>query len=911
VLVVQSSRKSSRFEARLGRIVRAPLFVLTALVSACGGGGGDGGGDPPASVGAEPTTSLAITSFAPSSGGVGSVITVTGSGFTGVQNVRIGSLETAFTVVSDAELAFAVPAGAQSGRIELAAAGRTVLSASDLAVTLVPQLAAVTPTTVLPGARVTLAGVNLDRVTRVRVNATTLPIVSQTSTAIAVDVPVGATSGAITLEDASGSRPQPQQLTIVAPLALTSFSPTSIVTGRTLTINGTALDRATEVVFTGGASAPIATRNGSTRITVTVPDAAATGALRVRGNAADEAVSASPLTVTPAIRVDASAVYRVATAGASVTITGSGLMEVSAVSVQGTTAPIVSRSASQLIFTVPPAVTCGPISLLSSSQPSVAAGSVIVGAGCSVTIGGIEFGQVVGQSTTDVRQRLVPGKETWVRVYLLSTEAGLVSPTVRLTGYRGAAILGTISLTGPATLPQSSGAAVPAAVRYSETQSFNAELPAAWVAAGLSIRVEVDPEQRFGPMTTLDATPNVGSQTRLEVVLVPVVSGGFVPTVPSASAVLNEITRRFPIARDRISVTTRASYTLTSTTNGLDTQSEWSSALSELRQLRDAENPGNTYRYYFGFVRRAGGGIAGIGYLPGRAALGWDSSTGWSRTLSHELGHNFGRPHAPCGGVTNPDPSYPPEYANGILGPQPLIDSVPPALDVLSPVNQTDIMGYCNGVWFSDYNYRLLQTHLEAQPQAMLAQAQFADAPADLLLISGRLGVEGVTLNPLQALRGTPSSQAGGYTLRLTTRDGRTIDHPFDAQEVDHGEPLERHFSVSVLNPGPLERAEVRQDGVMLPLATGLARAQTARTAVAEPLALDWSERAGRLDLQWNGGAASYVSVTHVLNGTRTVLALNRQGGSLSVDTSGLPPGGTFEVSATNRFSAHAVTLQR
>jgi hypothetical protein len=375
--------------------------------------------------------------------------------------------------------------------------------------------------------------------------------------------------------------------------------------------------------------------------------------------------------------------------------------------------------------------------------------------------------------------------------------------------------------------------------------------------------------------------------------------------------VLDEITRRFPIPRDRIRVTTRASYTLTSTTNGLDTQSEWSSALSELRQLRDAENPGNAYRYYFGFVRRSGGGIAGIGYLPGRAALGWDSSTGWSRTLSHELGHNFGRPHAPCGGVTNPDPNYPPEYANGILGPQPLIDSVPSALDVISPVNQTDIMGYCNGAWFSDYNYRLMQTHLEAQPQAVTAQAQFIAAPADLLLISGRVGVQGVVLNPVLALRGTPSAQAGAYTLRLTTRDGRTIDHPFDAEEVDHGEPLERHFSLTVLNPGPLERVEVRHDAVALPLASGLARAQAARAAAAEPLTLDWSERAGQLDLKWNASAASHVSVTHVLNGARTVLALNRQGGSLTVDTGGLAPGGVFEVSATDRFGARAVTLQR
>jgi trimeric autotransporter adhesin len=270
---------------------------------------------------------------------------------------------------------------------------------------------------------------------------------------------------------------------------------------------------------------------------------------------------------------------------------------------------------------------------------------VVVGSGCAATLAGIEFAQAFAQPSTDPRQRLVPGKETWVRVLLLASQSGVASPTVRLTGYRGVAILGTLDMAGPSAVPAGSGTTVPDAVRYDERQSYNVELPAAWVASGLSVRIEVDPEQRLGPAIIADATPRIGNPTRLNIVLVPVVSGGFTPTLPSATAVVNELERRFPLARSSITVTTRAPYTLSSVTDGLDTQTEWSSALSELRQLRDLENPGNSsYRYYYGFVRRSGGSVAGIGYVPGRTALGWDSASGWSRTMSHELGHNFSRP---------------------------------------------------------------------------------------------------------------------------------------------------------------------------------------------------------------------------------------------------------------------------
>jgi hypothetical protein len=219
-------------------------------------------------------------------------------------------------------------------------------------------------------------------------------------------------------------------------------------------------------------------------------------------------------------------------------------------------------------------------------------------------------------------------------------------------------------------------------------------------------------------------------------------------------------------------------------------------------------------------------------------------------------------------------------------------------------------MGYCSGSWFSDYNYRLMQTHLESQPQTALAFAQAAPVSSDMLLVAGAIGLDGVTLNPVKALRGFPAAGSGDYTLRLVTRDGRTIEHAFDAELVDHAMPPERHFAVTVLNPGPLERIEVRRGGAVVPPTAAMATAQRARSGGGEPMSVDWSESAGRLSVRWNA-AASFASVTHVFEDQRTVLAMHRRGGEIVADTSSLPAGGVFEVSLSDGLNAQLVTLRR
>ncbi len=911
--VVDWSRMQPRWQL-LGACVAA------ALLSACGGGDSapstTAAQVSPGPVTAPSAASVAITGFAPTAGAPGSVVNVSGASLSAVTSARVGGVDATFRALSDTALELTVPASARSGRIELNAAGRVLLSETDFTVMSVPAVTSVTPTTLLPPGRITLAGSALDLVREVRLNTLVLTITTRTPTSLAVDVPAGAMSGPLTLVDTAGIvRPLAQLITIAGPVTISTFSPASIVTGQTLTVNGTNLDRASSLVFANGATATIAARTGTTRLTAVVPDAAASGVFRVRADAGDEALSLTALQVIPAVRVDANAVYRVAAAGNSVTMTGTGLTEVATVRVGSTVATIVSKAATQLVFTAPASLACGAITLESASQPSVAGGSLVVGAGCVATVAGVEFAQVLSQGPTDTRLRLVPAKETWARAFVVSAQSNVPAPLVRLTGYNGAAILGTIDMAGPAMLPVASGATAPDSVRYNEAQSFNVELPAAWVRSGLSVRVEVDPLRQLGAPVVVDATPSVGVNTRMEVVLVPVVSGAFVPTMPTVDAVRDEITRRFPIPRANITVTVRPSYTLTSTTDGLDTSSEWTNALVELNQLRSMEAGSNATRFYFGVVRRSGGGIAGIGYVPGRTALGWDSSAQWARTMSHELGHNLSRPHAPCGGVANPDPNYP--YAGGVLSDTPLMDSVPALIDIVSPVSQTDIMGYCSGSWFSDYNFREMQRYMEGQPSLIATQATQIAADAveqDMLLVAGIIGPDGLQLAPVQAMRAVPASGTGEYTLRMLLRDGRTFEHAFDAELVDHAELPERHFAIAIPDPGAaLARIDVLRGATPVPVrSSGLATAQrTSRASIERLRGVDWNESNGRLRVEWDTAAASHVAVTYVLDGTRTVLGVSRTGGVAEFDTAALPAGGRFEIALTDGLNARSLQVRR
>jgi IPT/TIG domain-containing protein len=99
-----------------------------------------------------------ITSFTPTSGPVGTSVTLTGTGFTGVSGVSFnGTAATTFTVSSDTQMSATVPAGATTGKISVTNTAGTGTSATSYTVTFSIS-GTISPASSGSGAAVTLSG---------------------------------------------------------------------------------------------------------------------------------------------------------------------------------------------------------------------------------------------------------------------------------------------------------------------------------------------------------------------------------------------------------------------------------------------------------------------------------------------------------------------------------------------------------------------------------------------------------------------------------------------------------------------------------------------------------------------------------------------------------------------------------
>src|SRR5439155_756462 len=89
-----------------------------------------------------------VSSFAPTSGPVGTSVTISGTNFTGATAVAFNGVSaTTFTVTSATAIQATVPAGATTGPVSVTTAGGTATSASPFTVTASPPtITGFTPT---------------------------------------------------------------------------------------------------------------------------------------------------------------------------------------------------------------------------------------------------------------------------------------------------------------------------------------------------------------------------------------------------------------------------------------------------------------------------------------------------------------------------------------------------------------------------------------------------------------------------------------------------------------------------------------------------------------------------------------------------------------------------------------------
>jgi hypothetical protein len=384
---------------------------------------------------------------------------------------------------------------------------------------------------------------------------------------------------------------------------------------------------------------------------------------------------------------------------------------------------------------------------------------------------------------------LVRGRDAVLRVFMHGDRVNFYAPQVRVKVYNAGTLLETLS---------STATEVPTALdRNDAGKSWNVTIPARLVQPGLAVLVEADPAGVV-PLAAGSTTrfPASGVPVAADVRAVPPLFVRMIPVHQSATGTTGSVSAgnteaflaptrsMFPV--EQVSVDVRAPYTTSYTAS---TGTGWSNILRELAALQTADG---SSRYYYGVVKPSGGGIAGIGYIGFPTALGYDVLPGAAETMAHELGHNFGRYHAPCGNPAGPDPAFP--TPNAVLD----VVGFDVAAGAARGTGYRDLMSYCAPEWITWYTYRAV---MDFRDEWDWPVAPSAAAAEPVLLVWGTVRDGEVVLEPAVELTGRPSmpSRPGPYRIEARDASGGTLySFSFAGAEVADGTPGERHFAFTV-----------------------------------------------------------------------------------------------------------------
>jgi hypothetical protein len=396
---------------------------------------------------------------------------------------------------------------------------------------------------------------------------------------------------------------------------------------------------------------------------------------------------------------------------------------------------------------------------------------------------------------------LVQNRDGYLRVFVVANQANSVAAQVRVRFY----VNGTLQ--GSPTIIAAPTHSVPTSISEGTlANSWNMSVPGSMINPGLSILADVDPTQAIPEVRrNNNSFPASGTPLALTVKTLSTFYIRFVPVRQSVDnltgvvsnsnkdALLAKTVKIHPISN--YSADVHATYTSnTAELTGGNGNGAWEAILGEMQALRVTEG---SPRNYFGIVKTAYvGGIAGISYIGANASVGYDGSTA-VEIISHELGHSWGRSHAPCGINGTTDPNYP--YPAGNIG----VYGFDVATSTLYPPSTAEVMSYCHPQWISDYTYTGVYNWRVGHPSA----ADFVSADFQpCIIVWGRITDGRVELEPsFQALtHASLPAASGAYALRALDANGAQLfSLSFDGDSIADAPGAGRSFAYAI----PLSRA--------------------------------------------------------------------------------------------------------
>jgi hypothetical protein len=316
-------------------------------------------------VSVNPSQLSTVAGFAQSTGPVGSGVTFTGTGLSGVQ-VFFNGVAATVSAATATSFTATVPAGATTGPVTVVTDFGIWVSPTNFTVAVVPAptIASFTPTSGQSGTAITINGTNFTGATAVKIGTVSITgFVVVSSNQITATIPATAKTGALSVTTPGGTATS-TSFTVPTP-TISSFTPTSSVTGVSVTITGSN--------FTGATGAKIGTVAltsfvvvNNTTATAILPATAKTGTISVT-SAAGTGTSTTSLTIVALPTISSftpSTLLSTATAR-NITITGTNLTGATSVTLTPTTGaatvvtPLSGVSSTKATFTVPTALAKG------------------------------------------------------------------------------------------------------------------------------------------------------------------------------------------------------------------------------------------------------------------------------------------------------------------------------------------------------------------------------------------------------------------------------------------------------------------------------------------------------------------------------------------------------------------------